>query len=164
MSPSTSRQPFTIQLVKTRQEIEEAHRIRIQVFTVEQGFPIEVEIDEIDSGCTHWLLFPTEHAPATATGNAVGTIRLVPAELKKHDDHASGLGRLCLLPEYRGKGLGKAFVDTLHEYARSIGVKRLHLHSQMDKIQFYEHCGYKIDDPTPIVWDGADHMSMSRDL
>src|SRR5689334_20569838 len=78
--------------------------IRETVFVREQKVPAEIEMDEMDAQCLHALAY--EGAQAVATG------RLLP------DGH---IGRMAVLKEWRGKGVGGAVLDRLVEAARARG-------------------------------------------
>jgi N-acyl-L-homoserine lactone synthetase len=66
---------FSVEVADTSQAIEEAHRLRYQVYCVEYRYESSdtgLEIDEFDGRSRHIIL---RHQ---ATGQAVGTVRLVP--------------------------------------------------------------------------------------
>ncbi|WVQ97907.1 hypothetical protein IAU59_005024 [Kwoniella sp. CBS 9459] len=53
---STIRPAYTLKVAETKDEIEACYDIRIEVFSVEQGFPLDTEIDEYDPISVHFLL------------------------------------------------------------------------------------------------------------
>ncbi|EJD01583.1 uncharacterized protein FOMMEDRAFT_21943 [Fomitiporia mediterranea MF3/22] len=78
--------------------------LRIAVFTHEQGFPLDVEIDEADETATHFLL------RLVPSSEPIGTIRAV----RIGDDYK--LSRLVVLKQYRKYQFGRALVLALHEW------------------------------------------------
>ena len=101
-------------------------RIRRRVFIEEQRVPEALEIDEDDAACTHVLAW---HAKR----DAVGTARL----------HPSGrVGRVAVLIEHRGGGVGTLLMTALIVLARRRGMGTLELHSQTQARNFYQRLGF----------------------
>ncbi|OCB89564.1 acyl-CoA N-acyltransferase [Sanghuangporus baumii] len=80
--------------------------VRIAVFTQEQGFPLEIEIDEADESATHFLL---RLVPSL---KPIGTIRAT-----RVDDASYKMGRLAVLKDYRKYRFGRALILTFHDWA-----------------------------------------------
>ena len=122
----------------------EALDIRITVFVDEQGFVDEV--DEVDSFATHLLGLKGE--------KAVSTCRIFPSE----DKERYILGRLCVLAEHRGAGVGSEMLAAAEKCAKEKGARALALHSQWGAREFYKRLGYKEDGPLeyeqgqPHIW------------
>ena len=94
----------------------EAKTIREKVFMEEQGF--KNEFDEYDEMVPHAVLF--------MEGRAVATGRLLPGE-------RSGefiIGRVAVLPKFRGRNLGAQIMLALEQEARRVGGKRISLSAQ----------------------------------
>lgn len=100
--------------------------IRETVFVHEQGVPPELEMDEFDQ--------QAQHAIAKVNGSAVATGRIL------SDGH---IGRIAVLKDYRGRGIGAALVRCLTEYARQQGWRRVYLGSQLHAEAFYERLGFQ---------------------
>lgn len=107
---------------------EDGLRIRETVFVREQGFTDEV--DEADAAAFHLVLYNEE-------GEPVATGRVFPG-----DDRAYMIGRLAVLKEYRGLGLGQLSLEALERKALEEGAERTVLSSQCHAMGFYEKCGY----------------------
>lgn len=122
-------------------------RVREIVFVQEQGVPREIEQDALDPDCHHVIA-------RDAHGNAIGTGRLTP----RHT-----LGRLAVLREWRGHGVGDALLQALVAYARELGWRDLSLHSQASAIGFYLRHGF-LPQGAPFVEAGIDHLTLSRRL
>ena len=125
---------------------EEASRIRFAVFVEEQGVPQEIEIDDRDAGCIH--------AIARLDGRAVGTGRLLP------DAH---IGRMAVLRECRGTGVGSRLLESLVEAARQRGDREVVLSAQVHAMPFYARHGFV---PSGSVYQeaGIPHRDMRRAL
>ena len=120
--------------------------IRLVVFVREQGVPPELEMDEIDVRCVHALAFDGERAIATG--------RLLPD---------GRIGRMAVLHEFRGKGVGGAVLTKLMEAAKSRGDREVVLSAQVHALPFYMAYGFM---PTSEVYDeaGIPHRDMRRAL
>ncbi|KAF8439530.1 acyl-CoA N-acyltransferase [Terfezia claveryi] len=109
---------------------QDAMTVREEVFVMEQGVPLENELDEDDYRSFHWVVY-------ASVASALGTIRLVPPPHAPHtqvtptphhhpDSPPPGaneegnyikLGRLATIPAFRGLGIGKLLVETALNWA-----------------------------------------------
>lgn len=101
-------------------------RVREEVFVREQGVPPELERDGEDPGCIHAVA-------RDASGGAIGTARLTPA---------GRIGRMAVLREWRGRGVGDAMLRALLDHARDRGLAEVQLHAQAPAIGFYAARGF----------------------
>jgi predicted GNAT family N-acyltransferase len=109
-----------------KNDSEAVRAIRERVFICEQGVPAELEWDELDDTCLH--LLATDHA-----GNPVGTLRLSPE---------GKIGRMAVLKEWRGKGIGRGLMKRLIGEARSMQMEQVALHAQTQATGFYQKFGF----------------------
>ena len=120
--------------------------VRHIVFVEEQSVPVELERDELDATAIHLL--------ATDGDRPVGAARIV---LK---DETGKIGRVCVLREMRGTGLGAALIrEALTILRDRPGITRAALGAQIDALGFYEKLGFTAYGP---VFDdaGIDHRMM----
>ncbi|QFU00939.1 putative N-acetyltransferase YjcF [Halomonas sp. THAF5a] len=103
-----------------------ATEIRRVVFVEEQRVPVEEEWDGRDGDCRHFL--------AVLDGRPIGTARLLP------DAH---IGRVAVLDEARGLGVGVALMRAAIEAARRDGHPRVELAAQTHALAFYERLGFE---------------------
>ncbi|HLB15376.1 MAG TPA: GNAT family N-acetyltransferase [Burkholderiales bacterium] len=122
-------------------------RVRDAVFVVEQGVPPEIERDEWDQRSDHALARDRE-------GRVVGTGRLLP------DGH---IGRMAVLPEWRGEGIGSRILDSLVARARERGMKRVVLNAQTHAVPFYARHGFAAFGDQ-FVEAGIAHVAMAREI
>ena len=125
----------------------DASRIRVQVFVQEQGVPAELEMDAQDAQCIHALA----HTPG---GAAVGTGRLLP------DGH---IGRMAVLKNFRGKGVGALLLESLVVQARLRGHAQVRLNAQIAASGFYLRYGFKACG-AEFMEAGIPHVEMVREL
>lgn len=121
--------------------------IRFEVFCVEQAVPEALEWDGIDAQCLHVLA-------ETEPGRAVGCGRLLP------DGH---IGRMAVLAQWRGQGVGAAMLKRLMALARQRGDERVVLNAQVHALSFYARHGFA---PVGEGFDeaGIAHQAMQATL
>ena len=100
--------------------------VRRAVFIVEQGVPEELEWDDSDPRSVHALAVDS-HA------RAIGCGRLLP------DGH---IGRMAVLADWRGRGVGAALLLRLVDLAREAGHRRAILNAQVSAMPFYARYGF----------------------
>ncbi|MGH8869798.1 MAG: GNAT family N-acetyltransferase [Actinomycetes bacterium] len=147
-------------LATTPLQVEAAYDVRTKVFVDEQGVPPELEMDAQDDHADHLL--------ATRDGRPVGAGRLVvePAGFAGADPtlgDVAHLGRLAVLPDARGTGLGVALVRAVEARAAERGLVLVVLAAQTHALGFYERLGYE---PYGDVFDdaGLPHRMMRKHL
>lgn len=140
-------QIFSVRLCNWDQARAEARRIRELVFVREQGVPLELEWDDQDPRCDHALAY-------AADGVAVGTGRLL------SDGH---IGRMAVLKEWRGKGVGALLLQALMEQARVKRHARVRLNAQVYAAGFYRRTGFEVSGPE-FMEAGIAHVPMECDL
>jgi predicted GNAT family N-acyltransferase len=140
-------QPFAIRLCNWNEARADARHIRELVFVREQGVPLELEWDEQDPLCDHALAY-------AANGAAVGTGRLLP------DGH---VGRMAVLKEWRGKGVGALLLQALVKQARQGGHASVRLNAQAYAAGFYRRFGFEIAG-SEFTEAGILHLPMQCDF
>ena len=103
----------------------EASEIRRVVFIEEQQVPQNEEWDGRDDACEHFLVH--------LDGRTVGTARLLP------DGH---VGRVAILSEARGLGLGQRLMEAVIHAARQAGHAEVLLDAQTHALEFYQRLGF----------------------
>ncbi|MXX89278.1 MAG: GNAT family N-acetyltransferase [Boseongicola sp. SB0677_bin_26] len=107
--------------------------IRARVFIKEQGVSEADERDGRDDEAIHLIAFDC--------GKPVGTARLL------IDGHAGRIGRVAVLAEKRGRGLGKDIMRAAVDELGRQGVVRASLGSQAHAVGFYEALGFEATGP-----------------
>lgn len=121
------RDDFHVEAASWEHDLADLRAVREPVFLVEQKIPPEMEWDELDAKSRHVLARDRE-------GRPIGTGRLTP-------EH--GIGRMAVLAEWRGKGVGEAIMRVLLEQARLLGYPSVELHAQNHAIAFYTKIGFE---------------------
>lgn len=131
-------------------DLAACHAIRRVVFIDEQAVPEELEMDDLDGEAIHLL--------ATVDGRPAGTARLL---LR---DEVGKIGRVAVLADQRGTGLGAALIRAALDELRAVpGVTTAKLGAQVHALGFYERLGFTAFGP---VYDdaGIPHRDMTRPL
>ncbi|MEU2383870.1 GNAT family N-acetyltransferase [Streptomyces sp. NPDC012461] len=156
---------MTVPAPVVREAVDAADReacfaVRKDVFVAEQGVPEDIEYDAYDAGAVHVLAVGDD-------GRPLGTGRLLhgaAAAGKTGGDPAVGsLGRLAVLRDARGRGVGAALVRALEDAARALGLTAVDLHAQTHALRFYERLGYEAYGPE-FPDAGMPHRAMRRAL
>ena len=126
-----TRLAVTLQPARWQQDRPSIERVRRAVFIEEQGVPEHEEWDESDSVCWHVLALAPNR-------DVVGTGRL---------DPTGKIGRVAVLPQYRGTGAGAAIVSHLVDLAGEQGLAEVHLNAQTSALGFYERLGFRAEGP-----------------
>lgn len=119
--------------------------IRTTVFVEEQGVPEDLEWDGLDEHAYHVMAFAPDGTP-------IGTGRLL------QDGH---IGRVAVLREWRGKGVGRALLDMLLVIANKMGYDEVRLHAQIRVLDFYMRRGFVVEGEE-FMEAGIPHIAMTR--
>ena len=109
---------------------QDALTLRKQVFIDEQKVPKEIEIDDKEASCIHFVLYQDELALATA--------RFYPLK-----ENQLKLQRMAVSSLSRGKGLGGILLDHMIDYAREHDYTEIQAHAQISALNFYQAHGFK---------------------
>jgi predicted GNAT family N-acyltransferase len=123
-----------------------ASPIRFAVFVEEQGVPTGIELDEHDAVSLHAVAFEGEKPVATG--------RLLP------DGH---IGRMAVLVEWRGRGIGGEILNELIAAARKRGHAEAFVSAQLHAVPFYRAHGF-VAEGEEYVEAGIRHQAMKRRL
>jgi predicted GNAT family N-acyltransferase len=139
--------PFEVRIVDWEAARADARQVREAVFVVEQRVPLEMEWDDLDPVCDHAIA-------RDAAGRAIGTGRLLPD---------ARIGRMAVLAEWRGRGVGAAILGALVDRARLRGMTRVTLHAQTHAAGFYARYGFAAEGGEFMEAD-IPHVTMARAL
>ena len=135
---------FELRAATWRADRAALQSVRRSVFIVEQGIPEAEEWDDIDPVAVHVLVLGQNR-------DAVGTGRLEPT---------GKIGRIAVLPQCRGAGVGSLIMRHLVNQATESGFTRVYLHAQVAAEGFYTRLGFRAEGP---VFDecGIPHVRMT---
>ena len=146
-STDRSRSGFRVEAIDYATGVDDLRAVREPVFVHEQQVPIELEWDALDPLCVHVIA-------RDDAGTPIGTGRLTP-ERK--------VGRMAVLPAWRGRGVGDALLLALIDAAAQRHWPELRLHSQVSALGFYVKHGF-VPYGARFMEAGIEHHSMRRQI
>lgn len=157
-------------------QLELAYHVRREVYVVEQGYLPNVVTDEYvffslfqhsdwctlnrdDPDAEHWAAIADKHNEdgSIEPNHSIGTIRLV-----RISENVARLGRVAVLSNARGLGVGPKLVKEFIEYCKSNGYHTIYLHAVTEKKGFYEKLGFVVEDGDHEEFeeDGTPHIRL----
>jgi predicted GNAT family N-acyltransferase len=146
---------MTIKILKpplTHAQLADAFEIRRIVFIDEQGFDPATDIDDTDPVAYHIVVYDA--------GRPVATARTFPHE---SGNDCYSIGRIAVLKEYRGTGMGKLIMREGEKLAAKLGARSFHLGAQMQATGFYRKFGY-IEYGGTYYEEHCEHINMTKAL
>ena len=119
-----------VEIVKWIDEHESLTMIREKVFIEEQKVTSQLEWDGMDEEAIHFLAFKNE--------KAIGCARAFVIE------NYMQLGRMAVLKEYRGEGVGTALIEKAITTAKLNQLSAIYISAQCHAIDFYKKFGFEI--------------------
>ncbi len=112
-----------------------AYSVRIQGMNRQHHISLREEFDEHDCDGTRYIVLLDDGYPiATGRFYEINENRVV-------------LGRIVVLPEYRGMGLGKKVVEEAEKWICECGYNEIEVDSRITAVDFYKKLGYcKVND------------------
>ena len=138
---------FTLSETSWVRDAEHLAAVRRAVFIDEQGVPEALEWDEHDAVALHFLA-------TTLDGSPIGCARLLP------DGH---VGRMAVLPAWRGHGVGRSLLAAVLNAARARGHAEIRLSAQTHATDFYLRAGF-VTQGTEYEEAGIPHVAMRKRL
>jgi predicted GNAT family N-acyltransferase len=142
--------PPAIRWARDPEDLGGAIALREQVFVVEQGVPVEEELDGRDDEALHLVALDD-------AGRVVGTLRLL------FDGETVKVGRVAVARELRRQGIAAAMLAEALAEAERRGCTRARLASQVDAVAVYEQAGFAVESDV-FEEAGIPHVWMARAL
>lgn len=116
-----------------------AYSVRIQGMGRQHHIPLEVEFDEHDGADSKYIVILHDEYPVTT------------CRFYELDADTVMLGRVVVLPEYRGKGLGKRTISEAEAWISELGYSMIRIESREEVTGLYQKLGYVFADADAIV-------------
>lgn len=108
-----------------------AYSIRIQGMNRQHHISLRDEFDEHDGDGTKYIVLLEDGYP-------IATCRFYEIA-----GNTVTIGRVVVLPEYRGKHLGERVICEAEDWIRELGYKEIEVDSRVVAVEFYEKLGYE---------------------
>ena len=132
--------------IKTKSEMDISFRIRDLVFCDEQKISKEIEFDNLDHLCEHFLVYKEE------TPIATGRVRL-------KDNNLYKIERVAVLSNYRRSKVGSLLIREIIKIYSGLKDTKLILHSQLAVQKFYRNLNFS-PYGEQFLEDGIPHIAM----
>jgi len=120
---------FDLKNAQWPQDSEQIYSVRQQVFVVEQGIAPALEWTGDDDQFRSILALDSDQKP-------IGTGRV------KVSSETATIGRMAVLKDWRGEGVGTALLQRLIEIGKADGADKFELSAQVSAIDFYQKLGF----------------------
>ena len=127
-----------------------AYSVRVQGMNRQYHIPLREEFDEHDCDGTKYIVLLDDGYP-------VATCRFY-----KISDKVVILGRLVVLPEYRGRGLGVKVLEEAEAWIKELDYSEIKIDSRVNAKGFYEKAGFNQIDDTVIKSGDFDCIKMHK--
>jgi len=145
---------LTIEVLRAESEWQRAgaYSVRIQGMNRQHHIPLREEFDEHDRDGTKYIVLLDDGYP-------VATCRFYEAVAG-----SVVLGRVVVLPEYRGRGLGRKVVEEAERWIGELGCREIVIDSRIEAVPFYEKLGYAPVDAAVVKSGSFDCIRMRKEL
>lgn len=127
-----------------------AYSVRIQGMNRQHHISLREEFDEHDGSESKYIVLLDDTYPiATCRFFEIG-------------DKSVLLGRVVVLPEYRGHHLGSRVIKEAEKWIEELGYSEIRIDSRLEAVGFYEKLGYKRMDNEVIKSWSFDCMRMCK--
>ena len=127
-----------------------AYSVRIEGMNRQHHISLREEFDEHDCDGTKYIILLDDGYP-------VATCRF-------YEEEASTviIGRVVVLPDYRGRKLGALVVAEAEKWAAELGCTKIVVDSRLEAVGFYEKLGYSHTDDSVIKSGNFDCVRMLK--
>ncbi|MCQ2431030.1 MAG: GNAT family N-acetyltransferase [Clostridia bacterium] len=146
--------PSEITVLRAEEEWQRAgaYSVRIQGMNRQHHIPLRDEFDEHDGDGTRYIVLLDDGYP-------IATCRFYELDA----EHVM-LGRVVVLPEYRGLHLGNRVIEEAECWIAALGYHEIVIESRTVAVGFYEKLGFLKDSDTVITGGTFDCIRMSKKL
>ena len=129
-----------------------AYSVRIEGMNRQHHISLREEFDEHDCDGTKYIILLDDGYP-------VATCRF-------YEEEASTviIGRVVVLPDYRGRKLGALIVAEAEKWAAELGYTKIVVDSRLEAVGFYEKLGYSHTDDSVIKSGNFDCVRMFKNI
>lgn len=139
---------IVIKTPKTREDFRAYYDLRYRVLRKPWGQQRDTEKDDYEPISQHFMAVDDE------TDKLVGVIKIF-----EKSEGVGWISHLAVEPEYQKRGVGKLLMNTVEDYARSVGYSTIGCMSRLNTTRYFEKMGFKVAGlpsqyfgTTQVVW------------
>ena len=138
---------FIFKKISSKEEMNKSYAIRTRVFCEEQKISKEIEFDNLDHLCSHFLIFDGV--------KAIGTARV-----RQKEKGLLKIERVAVLKEFRRLKVGSILIKNVIKHYLNLDYnKSIILHSQVAVADFYKTLSFSAYG-NEFYEDGIPHIAM----
>ena len=127
-----------------------AYSVRIQGMNRQYHISLREEFDEHDCEGTRYIVLLDDGYP-------VATSRFY-----ETGDKSVMIGRVVVLPEYRGQKLGLKVVQEAEQWIKELGFEEIKIESRLEAVDFYKKLGYALVNEEVVRSGNFDCIRMNK--
>jgi ribosomal protein S18 acetylase RimI-like enzyme len=147
---------FAIKQPETGEEFKRYYQLRWEILRAPWNQAKGSEVDDIEDQCVHVMAIET-------SSNDKYTVIGV-ARLQYNSDNEAQIRYMAVASEHQRKGIGRALVNTLEQFAQNSSCNKMILDAREPAIGFYYKLGYKIVEKSYLLFDEIQHYQMIKML
>lgn len=129
-----------------------AYSVRIQGMNRQHGITLREEFDEYDCEGTKYIVLLDDGYP-------IATCRFYEVDRERVT-----VGRVVVLPEYRGRGIGTKVLAEAERWIRELGYEGIDIESRITAVDFYLKAGFTLVSDQVVQSGVFECVKMIKDL
>ena len=144
----------TLEVLRAEEEWQRAgaYSVRIQGMNRQYRLSLREEFDEHDGDGTRYIVLLDDGYPAAT------------CRFYEIDPARVTLGRVVVLPEYRGMELGRRVMTEAEKWIAELGYREILIDSRVTAVEFYEKLGFTAEDRSIVKSGPFDCIKMKKIL
>lgn len=162
------KEPGEVRVLRAEEEWQRAgaYAVRVEGMNRQYHIPLQEEFDELDGEESKYIVLLDEEYP-------FATCRFFEAEKKTEaaghgmepgDSDTVSIGRVVVLPEYRGREYGRRVIEEAEAWIKELGYRKILLDSRVEAAGFYRKLGYSLADGTHYQSGPFECVQMYKEL
>ena len=149
---------FQIRPVQNQRELEEMYHQRWFVLREPLGMLQGTEKDKYDPEAFHLITLENTSTDISQKQTIIGSARL-----REISPGIGSIAYVCVLSEFRNRGIGTKLIQGLIKVAQEKGLKSIRINARLSTIGFYQRLGFSTDGE-PYDFLDVPHIFMNLGL
>ena len=141
-------------IIRATEEYQRAGAYYVRIYAMNRAHHISLreEFDDFDNEKTKYIVILDDEYP------------IATARFYETSKDSVTLGRVVVIPEYRGQKLGKRVVDEAEKWIKELGYTIINIDSRIEMLDFYKKLGYSIINNDIIKSGNFDCIKMHKTI